>query len=33
MKKGSQGKVSKEDLDTINGKLDKIIKLLENIEH
>jgi CxxC-x17-CxxC domain-containing protein len=33
MKKGSQGKVSKEDLDTINGKLKKIIKLLENIEH
>ena len=33
IKKGNQGKVSKEDLDTINGKLDKIMKLLENIEH
>ena len=29
IKKGSQGKVSKEDLDTINEKLDKIMKLLE----
>ena len=29
VKKGSQGKVSKEDLDTINEKLDKIMKLLE----
>ncbi len=28
IKKGSQGKVSKEDLDAINEKLDKIMKLL-----
>ena len=33
VKKGSQGKVSKGDLDTINEKLDKIMKLLENIKH
>ena len=32
-KEGSQGKVSKEDLDTINEKLDKILKLLENHKH
>ena len=32
IKKGSQGKVSKEDLDTINEKLDKIMKLLEKKE-
>ena len=32
IKKGSQGKVSKEDLDAINEKLDKIMKLLEKKE-
>jgi len=33
VKKGSQGKVSKEDLDKINEKLDKIMELLENINN
>ena len=32
IKKGSQGKVSKDDLDAINEKLDKIMKLLEKKE-
>ena len=32
-KKSNQDKVSKEDLDTINEKLDKIMKLLENINN
>ena len=32
IKKGSQGKVSKDDLDTINEKLDKIMKLLKKIK-